>query len=312
MDDVFCAQHPESPRLQAVPVRQRDFDSSEPYDLIQAVVDVVNALGSYGLYTIHELPPPVRQGFHVDYYLGQVMNGGHEQYFGNSRSAPGIHDDVHDGLSALEDQRYRHLFDEVYAYVTASVARQQAVEARAGFNHQVHGRVDSWIEAKDKEFYQLNGDDPARAGLIVLNNAFLRNSGAVQPTPNADWKYAMAQLIDANPLLERRLQKSGQQKKDFVADLIKAPLKRTYFQYAKELASRNGIELPAFPVENHTTHEDNQKLWWNIFKIDNGYAVIVFRDDREAILLTTDVDEAGTLKRPSSALDRLLMERAEV
>jgi hypothetical protein len=309
--DVFDPEHPESPRLQTVPIRRKSYDSEEPYDLVQAAIDVVNALRTYGLYTIYELPGALRQCFHIDYYLAQVDNGGHEQYFKNSRKSVDVHEDVRDGLRALADPRFSQLFDEVYAYATSSKERFEAILARGGFTHPEHGPVDPWISAKDDEFYRLKKS----VGLIDLNSTFLRTSGAVRPTPDAEWKFEMAKIIDANPLLERRLLKLGQEKRDFAGELVRnAPLKRSYFSYAKELASRNGIELPSFPVENHTTHDEKgEELWWNVFKLEKGeFAIVVFRGKKEAILLRSRLDESGKLGPPPPPLDRMPMEQAEV
>lgn len=306
--DPFDINHPKRPKLEMIPIRERSFESTEPYDIIQAVIDVVNALRSYGVFTMAELPAAVRQCFHVDYYLAQVANGGHEQYFSNSKDIVGIDDDVREGLKSLDDQRFYLLFEEVKSYVTSSNERLDAVVKRGGFDDPVHGQVDTWVQEKDSEFYTLNQGEE----LIRLNGKFLRSSGAAYPVANESWKHEMAKIIEGNALLDDRLRFLGTQKKDFVSDLIRnAPLKKSYFDYAQELAMRNGIELPLLPFENWTDTSEGTELWFNGFKVGERRLLVVFRDKNEVFLVDTAIGESGKYE-PASIIDKMMMERAEV
>src|SRR5262245_35523815 len=68
--------------------------------LIQAVVTYVNDVQHAGVYARHELPAKAMQAYHADYYLAQVLNGGHSQFIHNCGEIwPAV---AADALAALE------------------------------------------------------------------------------------------------------------------------------------------------------------------------------------------------------------------
>ena len=76
-------------------------------------------------------------------------------------------------------------------------------------------------------------------------HAWLLRQPSIQPVADLQWKFDMAALIEANPLRDARLAQWNKRKRDFVAELrAGAPMKKTYHEYACELARPHGITLP--------------------------------------------------------------------
>ena len=85
--NLFDAGHPQSPRIKEVLVRRSIFDSGDHGRLVKGIVDFWNDLQDYGAFTRYEIPLPLLQSYHIDYYDGQVKNGGHEQFVSNGKWA---------------------------------------------------------------------------------------------------------------------------------------------------------------------------------------------------------------------------------
>ena len=274
--DTLDPNHPQSPRLTEVPVRESHFRSSDPLDLINAVVEAYNALMGYGAFTRHEVPGEVVHSYHLDYYIAQVNNGGHEQFASNSGWAEDIRRDVEAGLSGVGAGDHLALFREVVSYIDADPWRKAAILARGGFDHPTHGPVDPWIQHKDSEFFRIS----ERAEIAPRHARWLRSLTCIKPVPDLQWKYEMARALDSNPLRDARLVQRGGERRDFVADLIaNAPLKKTYFEYASELAARLGIELPLLPEQHwQETRDDGGEVSFNVFSTDRGRILVVFAD----------------------------------
>ena len=64
-------------------------ESSDPYELISCNIKFLNYMLETGQFQPVEMIQEPIWSYQVDYYLGQVNNGGHEQYVGNSGIATG-------------------------------------------------------------------------------------------------------------------------------------------------------------------------------------------------------------------------------
>lgn len=230
-----------TPEIRTIPVRQSTYNSVNPSDLIDALIDICNHLETYGAYRLEEFPLALRYNLVLSQYFNQVNNGGHEQFVSNCGWAPELQESVDAGLGAIGAVEHQRVFREVAQYINASPERVLAVAARGGFNHPTYGPVDKWISDKDSEYFKLKDS----TDLLHTLHAWLKQQPCIQPVEDLQWKFEMEELIVGNPLRHSRLQQAGKQERDFVEDLIEnAPMKKSYHEYACEIAKSRGIELP--------------------------------------------------------------------
>lgn len=227
--------------IRTIPVRQSTYSSANPSDLIDALIDICKYLQTYGTYRLEEFPLVLRYNLFLSQYFIQVNNGGHEQFVRNCGWLPELQESVDAGLAAIGADGCQRVFREVAQYINASPERVLAVAARGGFNHPTYGPVDKWISDKDSEYFKLKDS----TDLLHTLHAWLKQQPCIQPVEDLQWKFEMEELIAGNPLRESRLEQAGEQKRDFVEDLIEnAPMKKSYHEYACEIAKSRGIELP--------------------------------------------------------------------
>lgn len=239
--DPFDPAHPRKPLLEAVPVRQRVYDDPDPHQLVDSLSKVGEILGEFGAYVLAEMPAAVRYVNDIALYYVQVTNGGHEQFVRNCGWSPALQQGLDEALGGIGAIQYQAVFRDTARYINETEARTEAVRARGGFDHPVHGPVDEWIRRQDTAFLTLNREQ----SIIALLHAWLLRQPSIQPVADLQWKFDMAALIEANPLRDARLAQWNKRKRDFVAELrAGAPMKKTYHEYACELARQHGITLP--------------------------------------------------------------------
>lgn len=164
-------------------------------DIVQGVVDYVNAMFDRGLYRRHELPSLALQAYHADFYLAQVNNGGHSQFIHNSgHKAKHIFADALAGLIAMGAATQAGLLQEMIAWVDANPA---AASEQTGFSG---GRA-PFLNSLDDRFYAAEKADPIsrRAAEWISHCPELRK------VEDASYAAAMEGLILANPRRSKRL-----------------------------------------------------------------------------------------------------------
>lgn len=275
--DIFDPLAPHLPRLNMIPVRQGIYDSDDPHALIGALMKIMEYLADYGAYTRHEIPAALLYNHRLSNYQAEVSNGGHEQFVANSGWSEDVQREVEEGLGAVGAYAHQRLFREVAQYTNASAERTAAVRARGGFNHPIHGKVDEWIEQKDREFHMLN----ATNDVTTLQKRWLKSLSYIKPVPDLQWKFSMAEIFGRNPLLDARLAALGKQKRDFVTDLIaNAPLKKSRWEYAAGLARQHGPDLPFMAKNNWTEEHKGKEVWLSHFEISGvNYLAIYYTDE---------------------------------
>jgi Domain of unknown function (DUF4375) len=85
-------------------IRKHLFYHPDKYNRIWGIIEYINEL-RFGLYTFEEIDeqwPQASQVYYVDYYLSQVNNGGHLQYFLNSNFNPAMNSIVLNGLRDIQ------------------------------------------------------------------------------------------------------------------------------------------------------------------------------------------------------------------
>lgn len=124
-------------------------------ELVAIVVDFVNHLFSAGLYRADEVPHRLIQLYHADFYIAQVLNGGHSQFVhncGTRRQA--ILANAMAGLSAMGAPDHAALLGELGLWTAANPNR---ADAQTGFS----GGRDGALDALDKRFEEAERLRPA-------------------------------------------------------------------------------------------------------------------------------------------------------
>jgi len=243
--DVFHPAHPDSYRLQVLPIRERDFNSDDPHDLIAAVRDTVHALERYGAYQKHEIPEAIRLSCLIGNYEEEVSNGGHEQFVSNGRWAAQTQLEIEQGLGAMGAHTLQVLFREVAQYINSAPYAQRATLMRVGFDRDVYGKVDPWISQKDGELFALmkQTDFPGQ------HARWLRSLECIQSVADSEWKYHVGRAIEAQILREARQGAKGLGKDDFLADICaRAPQAKSLDAYVVALGARCNIVLDERPA----------------------------------------------------------------
>jgi len=236
--------------IRTVPVRRGVYDGASPNGFSAALNEISNALMVFGGYTADELPMPLQYHRQVLQYLEQVSSGGHEQFLTNGGCSPAVQRMLDAALGAIGAIPYQLLFRDIAMYLNVSDEILTAVSARDGVNHPANGSVDRWLGRKDSAFFELNQAQP----LMLMLHVWLKQQPCIQPVDDAQWKFRMADLIEDNPYRDARLAEAGQQKRDFIRELIEnAPMKKTCHEYACAIAHEHGIALPYQP---HKTWQD--------------------------------------------------------
>ncbi len=167
-------------------------EDSDP--LVDAIVDYVNTLSNQGLFKRSEIHAVARQAFHCDYYLAQVLNGGHAQFVGNTGALIGeTWDDVIAALLAIGEENHLLLAHAGQKWVQENpeLAKQQT-----GFD----GGIDPALAKLDKPFYLLNTKSPLRPKIAE----WLAMHPDLIVVEDDELQGEMQNLIDAHPLLQHR------------------------------------------------------------------------------------------------------------
>ncbi|WP_136441841.1 DMP19 family protein [Pacificoceanicola onchidii] len=184
------------PRLDRIIVPQSAMDAL-PEDhgpLVQALVRYTNHMTGEGRYKRTELPPAAIQGFHCDYYLAQVLNGGHAQFVGNTRNL--LEETLRDvvaGLKAMGAKDYL-----ILALAAQKWTRENPEEASAQTGFE--GGIADALQRLDRPFFQLDRKTPLQ-GFIA---AWIAQHPHLEVVPDADLPAALQALAEANPERARR------------------------------------------------------------------------------------------------------------
>jgi hypothetical protein len=165
------------------------------YALIQAVVNFTNAMTGDGLYTRFELPEKALQAFHADFYLAQVLNGGHSQFIHNSfGNLPFVITDVRAGLAGMRAEKILAIFERAAAWIAAN---PDEAKKQTGFEG---GRA-ALLDELDSAFYDANKETP----MIAQSSLWIKDWPELRAVDDADYVEAIRRVIMLNPLREERL-----------------------------------------------------------------------------------------------------------
>lgn len=184
--------------LQNVVVSKDAFDTGgeDSWKLVCNVVDFVNEMLARGAYRVDEIPARAIQAYWADYYLAQVVNGGHSQFMGNSRSSGTDPEFIQN--SALADLRamgaagHCETLTEMIAWAEAnsSEARKQS-----GFGNRA-----ATLDALDKRFYAIDNKMP----MAEISAAWIRTWPELTVVSECDYADAIEKAKQRNPYREQR------------------------------------------------------------------------------------------------------------
>ncbi len=170
-------------------------DDSDAYDLVQAVVDFVNAMSGEGLYSRFEIHPKAMQAFHCDFYLAQVNNGGHSQFIHNSfGNLPFVVIDVREGLTGMGAKGHLSALERMATWIAQNpddVSKQTGFE---GGRAPLLDELDSLFYAADKA-----------APMINKSSRWIASWPELRAVDDADYPEAIRRVAMLNPLREARL-----------------------------------------------------------------------------------------------------------
>ena len=165
------------------------------YALIQGVINFVNGMMQQGLYARFELIDKALQAFHSDFYLAQVLNGGHSQFIHNCfQNLPIVIEDVRAGLTAMNARAHLAIFEQAAAWI---IANPEEVKKQTGFEG---GRA-PLLDELDTQFYKANKEQ----SIIQLSSLWIKSWPELRPVDDADYPEAMRRVVMLNPLRKERL-----------------------------------------------------------------------------------------------------------
>ena len=197
MDDLFSTRT----LVPYVVVGDRDEDE----ELVEAVAGFGRDMIERAGYTMDELPTAVRHMMPLDYYAGQVRNGGHHQYLNNLAQNRGGFGPpcqaelaaVHAALAAVKADTYLDIFER-YLAITQSIVTER-VGTGAPVDQAWNITRDARLNGLDDEFFALDMQ------LELQCADWLRATTPMRIVSVAEARSIYATLADANPLRAARL-----------------------------------------------------------------------------------------------------------
>ncbi len=207
-------------------VSQSASTSSDPYSLISANIQFVNQMIQKHQVLPEQLQPEALMSYYLDYYMGQVSNGGHEQFVRNmaaSARVPWRHSQrmlgpIAGALDRLAVPRTAAVFKMVRDRLDKDHALLIGARNRGGFHDEYYGKVDQWLSSADRQHY-----DAVKAEQVLeKNSAFVRSWPSLVVVPDEDVEAAIDKLIADHPSREQM----AAEYKAFAAELSAEPMRR--------------------------------------------------------------------------------------
>lgn len=169
-------------------------DPENADSLTGAVVDYVNAIQRTGIYARHEMPAVAMQAYHADYYLAEVLNGGHSQFIGNTGLAmlPTTAGDALAGLKAMGATAQHQILQEMIAWVEENP--DEAAE-QDGFSQRA-----ATLDELDERFYEAEGQQP----MTPLAARWITGWSELRAVPQEQFPSEIERLAQLNPYLSQR------------------------------------------------------------------------------------------------------------
>ncbi|CAD0223989.1 DMP19 family protein [Chryseobacterium sp. D764] len=145
-------------------VSEASFNSSDPYDVINSNISVVNLLHEEGVgeENMHE---DSITSYYVDYYVSQYKNGNFSQFVWNSGWSPELNRIIEEGLKKIGAQKHWELFLEQ----SSKVENMEEGEKKEFLESEYFGPNKTRDILKNDSFYSLDEN------LTELHSQWLKN-----------------------------------------------------------------------------------------------------------------------------------------
>jgi len=174
-------------------VSKNSIESDDPYDIIWANIDFVNALFAEHIGK-DEVSREALKSYYVDYYLAQVNNGGFSQFVYNSRWHPRTIGLVREGLVAMNAKKHLALFEEGAALVAA--LGEAGLKGYLASDYFGGGRgIGERLSVTDDRFFDLKEQE----NLIQLNSAWLKRHPKLVVIPKTEFRTEVDRRAAAVP-----------------------------------------------------------------------------------------------------------------
>ncbi len=247
----------------AIVVPQPALDGA-PENLVQANSDFVNAMLEKAALLPGEFPAPAFYSHYADYYLAQVLNGGHAQYARNSKWNETVVRAAAFGLNAMGASSHLAILERFAAIMNGKDRkRARAIIEGGGF-----GKLDRGVEALDEEFYALQTETP----LAPLNAAWLKSLPQLTAVPKSEYAVALERIAASNPLRTARQAESRRRAASMMAH---DPLYSTVIK----LCAKGGVAYDGLTAGVALSHDRPHYWSWGV-KTNVGVCYAVFREQK--------------------------------
>lgn len=159
-------------------VHQSSIDDPDPWSVTLDVGDFVAHMVQSCRYRVEDLPHLGFVSAWTNYYVGEVQNGGHAQFIGNSEADPDVRAYVREGLRILDLREHIAIFAELEAYALA----EPESFAECDWN-------DTVLQALDDKFFALPIERFAKR-----HHDWLVSSDWVRALPDSQYHTVMGEL----------------------------------------------------------------------------------------------------------------------
>lgn len=254
------------PPVPPIVVKRSVFSNADDTKVVGAVVDFVNTLRQQGAYLNSEMPANALRAYYVDYYLAQVMNGGHAQFIHNSRLQEGELQSIREGLGLLGLVPFIEIFRDFEERIMRDIASARE-----------HGIDNS--AALDDRFFKLD----AYKTLMPANGRWIKCLAELKVVPDADYQRTMEGLSSANPQRAARLTERARA-------TIKFRLTQPLFTAAALVAARMNLSNPSLGAGVSEVDPDGKRhMGWGLSS--QGGRGLLFLGDAEIIYTVSYLDD---------------------
>lgn len=176
-------------------VTEAELRSSDPDTMLFAVVGFCRWCTEEAWLIREEVQPDAWLILHTSYYIGQVRNGGHGQFAGNSGMKPAMLDDIETALEMLGLSELHAVFRRFRDALDADPALKRKTMEGYGF-----GDIPDVIREIDDAFFE--SEDPQR--FYPRAESWLREAPTVVALTPREIRARQAAILASNRLLERR------------------------------------------------------------------------------------------------------------
>ncbi|WP_120076933.1 DMP19 family protein [Aurantiacibacter odishensis] len=168
--------------IDTVIVRAGRTGDDDPESLSMDVADFTLAMMQSGRYPMAAIPQPALMGTAFKIYVGEVYNGGHVQFIGNSEWGEDDVGLVSACLKRVDIPQVQAIFADLLAYERASPKTFHKADWR-----------DDVLDALDKRLFALD-----RASIFAPLADWLQESLVLFPVPAENWHSVVYELAARN------------------------------------------------------------------------------------------------------------------